>query len=84
MAAKKKAAKKRAPKPVSGILATAARTVGTVAGKIASGLGIAETQALGRDGRPKPMPRKKAPAKAAPARPKKKAPQKPGPAAPTE
>jgi len=76
MAAKKKAAKRRALKPAAGLLATAARTVGTVAGKIATGLGIAETKATGR-GRPKPMPKKKAPAKSAPTSPKKQGRRKP-------
>jgi hypothetical protein len=74
MAVKKGATKKRVSKPVEGLLATAARTVGTVAGKIASGLGIAETEASKRDGHRKAAPKRKVPAKSAPAQAKKKTP----------
>jgi hypothetical protein len=63
MSAKKNPTNKRIARPAEGLLATTARTVGTVAGKVAAGLGLSGSAA------PEPKPAGKAsPKKAAPGR----------------
>lgn len=58
MATKKKTTKKTPGKPADGILAKAARSIGTVAGKLAAGFGMAEPKAGGRTRQRKATPAK--------------------------
>ena len=59
MATKKKTTKKTPDKPADGILAKAARSIGTVAGKLAAGFGMAEPKAGGRTRQRKATPEKR-------------------------